>query len=339
MTLQAEKLSEKAVSPAQPTAKALEYKTNLEKEAANPRLKAARRLEIEEDLGKIANGLFLNYHDVTHFVVDEGPKNGEAVVFVHGWDCSSFWWHAVIPELNKAGYRTINYDLRGHGFSSDPPEGREEYSIDNMVEDLETLRRYLKIEKFHLANFSLGAVVATAYAARYPERVASLACFNFGLFKYNPTVEKVMPKVLSTIFSRALRGLGPGGWRLVYGYVRLSLTKNPVAKRDILYGLLSLRDCSARASYHSARSIMSRPILETLPKWAESITAPTLLVAGSHDRVIGRKNAENLAKIFPNVNYFVMPKCGHLVLGELPEQVVSLMLLHLGSAKFNQLNL
>jgi pimeloyl-ACP methyl ester carboxylesterase len=81
---------------------------------------------------------------------------------------------------------------------------------------------------------------------------------------------------------------------------------------------------------------MSRAVLEALPKWAESITAPTLLVAGSHDRVIGLKNAANLAKVFPNVHYFVMPKCGHLVLGELPEQVVTIMRLHLSNAKINQ---
>jgi pimeloyl-ACP methyl ester carboxylesterase len=283
-------------------------------------------------LGKIARGQYIKINDVTHFVLDDGPRNGQPVVFVHGWDCSSFWWHNVTDDLNKIGYRTINYDLRGHGFSDDAPPGQNDYSIDNMVADLEALRQHLGLEKFHLANFSLGAVVATAYAAKYPQHVISLACFNFGLFRYSPVVEKVMPRALSTIFSTVLRGVGPSSWRFVYGYVRLSLTQNPVQKRDILYGLLSLKDCSARASYNSARSIMSQPVLNALPDWARAIKAPTLLVAGSHDRVIGRKNADRLAELFPNITYFVMPKCGHLILGELPAQVTALMTLHLGKA-------
>jgi pimeloyl-ACP methyl ester carboxylesterase len=203
-----------------------------------------------------------------------------------------------------------------------------------MVEDLEALRVKLNLDKFHLATFSLGSVIATSYAARFPEHVASLACFNFGLFRYNAQIEKVMPKALSTIFSKVLKPVGPKSWRFVYGYVRMTLTKNSVDRRDILYGILSLKDCSLRASYNSCRSLMSKAVLEPLPKWAASITAPTLLVAGSHDRVIGLRNSDALAKIFPNVTYFVMPKCGHLVLGELPAQVTGLMTMHLGRSGF-----
>jgi len=321
---------ERVADISQPTAKAQDYANSLKIELNKKGLKSSRRAEIEEDLAKIASGHFELINGVTHFYLDEGPAQGEPVVFVHGWDCSSFWWHNVTADLNKLGYRTINYDLRGHGFTDDNPLGDEDYRLERMVEDLEALRIKLNLDKFHLATFSLGSVIATSYAARFPERVASLVCFNFGLFRYNAQIEKVMPRALSTIFSKVLKPVGPKSWRFVYAYVRMTLTKNPVDRRDILYGLLSLKDCSFRASYNSCRSIMSKEVLGPLPEWAASITAPTLLVAGSHDRVIGRRNSDALAKVLPNVTYFVMPKCGHLVLGELPEQVTALMTMHLG---------
>jgi pimeloyl-ACP methyl ester carboxylesterase len=311
------------------TEKASEYKANLKIELAKPRLKSNRRAEIEDDLAKIDIANFVELNGVIHYYLDEGPVTGEPILFVHGWDCSSFWWHAVTTDLNKLGYRTINYDLRGHGFTNDNEPGNDDYSIGTLVKDLEALRVHLGLEKIHLATFSLGAVIATAYAAQYPQFVASLACFNFGLFRYSTITEKVMPKVLSTIFSKILRPIGPKSWAFVYGYARLTLTKNPISKRDILYGLLSLRDCSYRASFNSATDIMSRPVLEALPSWAANVTAPTLLVPGSHDRVIGKRSAKALAKIMPNVTFFEMPKCGHLILAELPGQVTSLMKLHL----------
>ncbi|MEI7556188.1 alpha/beta hydrolase [Candidatus Chlorohelix sp.] len=312
------------------TSKALDYIESLKRELQQPRLKAKRRAEIEEDLAKIAAGKFVEINGVKHFIMDEGPADGEAIILVHGWDCSSFWWHAITDKLNDNGYRTINYDLRGHGLSDENHPGNDNYSIKAYVEDLEALRQYFKLEKFHIATFSLGSVIAVSYAAKYPEHVASLTAFNFGLFRYNPIVVKVMPIALSTVFSRVLRPVGPKSWRFVYYYARLTLTKNPVDKRDILYGLLSLRDCSFRTSYNSARDIMSKPVLDELPLWCTAVKAPTLLVPGSHDRVIGKKNAKALANLIPNLTYFEMPKCGHLILAELPNQVVELMKMHLG---------
>jgi pimeloyl-ACP methyl ester carboxylesterase len=316
----------------EPTEKALDYVASLKQELARHRVKPNRRAEIEDDLAKISGADFVEINGLKHYVSIQGPEDGEPLVLVHGWDCSSFWWHAVLDDLNKAGYCTYNYDLRGHGFTEDNAPGDNDYSVDRYVEDLEALRQHYRLEKIHLATFSFGAVIATAYAAKYAQNTASLVCFNFGLFRYNPVVVKVMPHALTTVFSRVLRPVGPRSWQFVYGYARLTLTMNPVTKRDILYGLLSLKCCSPRACFYSCTSIMSKPVLDALPKWAASVTAPTLLVPGSHDRVIGKRNAEAMAKIMPNLTYFEMPKCGHLILAELPKQVAAIMSLHLGKA-------
>ena len=320
-----QQLEEGDVEVGQPTIKAQEYVSSLKQELYKPGLKVKRRAEIEEDLAKVAHARFIKIRGVVHYVLDEGPVDGVPVILVHGWDCSSFWWHNVTPILNKMGYRTINYDFRGHGFTDDNPIGDDDYSIETMVEDIEALRIFLGLNKFHMATFSLGAVISTAYAALYPQQVLSLSCFNFGLFNFHPLTVKVMPRVLHFAFSKMLRKLDQKNWRLLYYYCRLTLAKNPIDSRDILYGMLSLKCCSPRANLNSLSSIMSKQVLDKLPKWAAAVQTPTLLVPGSHDQVIGKKIPKNLAKIMPNCTYFEMPHCGHLILAEFPGHVSSMM--------------
>ncbi len=310
-----------------PTVKAVEYAALCQAELKQA--KGPRRAELIEDLTKLSQAHFVVLNQINHYYMDEGPVDGEPVILVHGWDCSSYWWHSATEALNKAGYRTISYDYRGHGFTDDPV--KDEYNVQTLAEDLAALSDHLGLKKFHLLAFSVGALVATAYAARQPDKVASIAFFNYGLFQYNTNVERVGPRALSFIFSRILKRFK--AWQPVYAYVRLTLVKNPVSRRDIQYGMLSLRDTSQRASYHAARSAMSKEVLNQLPGWVKGLKMPVLLVAGSHDKVISRKSSQALAELLPNCNYFLMPHCGHLILGELPDQVGTLLKLHLERAK------
>ena len=55
-------------------------------------------------------------------VVESGPPDGQPVVLVHGWGCSAYSFHRIMPVLAAAGWRAIAPDLRGHGLSDTPPE-------------------------------------------------------------------------------------------------------------------------------------------------------------------------------------------------------------------------
>lgn len=87
---------------------------------------------------------------------------GEPIVFVHGLTEDRRGWDAVIGHLTDR-YRCVRLDLRGHGQSSDA----EDYSALAMAEDVATLVAEAQIEQPPLVvGHSLGAVVATAYAAQ-----------------------------------------------------------------------------------------------------------------------------------------------------------------------------
>ena len=104
----------------------------------------------------------------THYVErGEGPP----VVFVHGMIMSATMWEYQMDALSDA-YRTIAYDVRGHGHTGG--SGRSSYSMALLAADLEALLDALEIDRTVVCGLSMGGAVAQAFAAAHPERLAGL---------------------------------------------------------------------------------------------------------------------------------------------------------------------
>ncbi len=74
------------------------------------------------------------------------------------------------PLANHIPYRSILlYDQLGCG-KSDEPENTEHYSIDQAVDDLETVLNRLSVRRFHLYGHSYGGILAYEYLKRRAER-------------------------------------------------------------------------------------------------------------------------------------------------------------------------
>jgi pimeloyl-ACP methyl ester carboxylesterase len=71
------------------------------------------------------------------------------------------------------GRRIVRYDQRGLGGST--PTTADQNTIAGAVEDLESIRRFLGVEEFHLVGQSFGGFVSGAYAATHSQNVASIA--------------------------------------------------------------------------------------------------------------------------------------------------------------------
>jgi proline iminopeptidase len=83
--------------------------------------------------------------------------------------------HAIYkPNLSPlADYMQLVYiDNRGSGYSDRGPQST--YTLENNIEDLEALRKYLGLEKIVLFGQSYGGMVALSYAAKYTDQVAGL---------------------------------------------------------------------------------------------------------------------------------------------------------------------
>jgi len=65
--------------------------------------------------------------------VDEGPRDADPVVFLHGNPTWSYLWRRIIPPVVSAGHRAIALDLVGMG-RSDKPSEMKDYTVARHVE-------------------------------------------------------------------------------------------------------------------------------------------------------------------------------------------------------------
>ena len=96
---------------------------------------------------------------------------GEPVVVLHGGFGAehSYLLDSVKGLENK--YHFIFYDQRG---SLRSPCKTEAISFDKHVEDLETLRKSLGLDKITLFSHSMGTMLAVGYLRKYPEHVKNI---------------------------------------------------------------------------------------------------------------------------------------------------------------------
>ncbi|WP_374379592.1 3-oxoadipate enol-lactonase [Dongia sp.] len=101
----------------------------------------------------------------------EGPSSAQAILFSHTLAADLSMWDEQAAYFARH-YRVIRYDCRGHGQSGTtaPP-----FSLSLLVEDVRSLLDALGVEQVHFVGLSLGGMVGQIFAARYPQRLLSLA--------------------------------------------------------------------------------------------------------------------------------------------------------------------
>ena len=92
---------------------------------------------------------------------DLGDPDGPVVLAVHGFASSAYAnWIATgwVRELNRAGYRVLAIDQRGHGRSGKPHDPAA-YSMALLVQDVQTVLDTYLIDEAVYVGYSLGARV------------------------------------------------------------------------------------------------------------------------------------------------------------------------------------
>lgn len=102
-----------------------------------------------------------------------GPSYGEPIVLVHGYTANMMLqWEmpGIVADLSK-DFKVIVLDNRGHG-QSDKPHDPAAYG-DEMVRDVVRLMDHLKIDKAHIAGYSMGGFITMRMLELHPERMLS----------------------------------------------------------------------------------------------------------------------------------------------------------------------
>ena len=115
----------------------------------------------------------IRIHYVESLPSSETPKG--TIILVHGFPETSYQFRHVMKPLADAGYRVIDPDQRGAGYSSKPEDGVG-FTKDVLSKDIHNLvTEQLGIkDKVHLVGHDTGGMLTHAYVAQFPHEVASV---------------------------------------------------------------------------------------------------------------------------------------------------------------------
>ncbi len=124
--------------------------------------------------------------------IDEGPRDGHPVVFLHGNPTWGYLYRHLIHPLLTAGFRVIAPDYLGFG-RSDKPDDPSLYRIPRHAARIEQLLVSLDLRGATVVPHDWGGPIGMAWAGRHPERIRSLVIFNTIAHRPKEAVELPIP--------------------------------------------------------------------------------------------------------------------------------------------------
>jgi haloalkane dehalogenase len=257
--------------------------------------------------------------------VDEGQREGEVVLLVHGTPSWSFEYRHVIPVLARTR-RVIALDHLGFGLS-ERPEGFV-YSPEAHTAVLREVVAKLGLGRFSLVVHDYGGPIALPLAVAEPERVSSLVVLNSWMWHLAED-----PKL-----AQGARLLGSWLGRFMYRWLNASLRvlmpfgyavrKRLTPRIHAQYLMPFVRHAAReRVLWALARALLgSRESFETL--WnarARLATIPSLIVWGSGDRALPPSVLERLRRALPQARVQELVGVGHWPQEEAPAEVARLL--------------
>jgi proline-specific peptidase len=104
---------------------------------------------------------------------DLGPEGGIPLVCLHGGPGSTHFYFTPLERLAEEGRRLVLYDQLGCG-NSDRPDDDDLWTVELFIDELNTIREALALDRIHLLGTSWGAMLGIEYALTQPPGLVSL---------------------------------------------------------------------------------------------------------------------------------------------------------------------
>ncbi len=264
-------------------------------------------------------------------VADFGGR-GTPMVLVHGLGGSHANWLAVGDALAR-DHRVVAPDLAGFGLTR--PEGRS-CSVEANAELLTGVIEEIGRPAVLVGN-SMGGMIAMMVAARRPALVEGLVLVGAAMPR--PRSSRLDLAVTAAFVTYAFPGLGEmyvrqraqrlGPEGLVRETIKLCTVDPSRVPRDVYEAHVELARTRrefpwAMEAYLDAARSLVRVLVQRRRYVAmmRSISAPTMLVHGDHDRLVPVAAARLAAQTCPRWRLEVFEDCGHTPQLEMPEKFV-----------------
>jgi pimeloyl-ACP methyl ester carboxylesterase len=213
------------------------------------------------------------YMDVT-----PAKPNGQVVMLLHGKNFSGAYWKRTAELLLDNGYRVLMPDQIGFGKSSKPTD--MQYSFARLALNTARLLDSLGVRRVSVVGHSMGGMLATRWAAQYPERTDKLVLVNpIGLEDYRQSVpylgveawqEQTAKQGPEAVKRYMQQSYFHGTWQPAY---------DPLLEIQAGWAKGPDRLTMARVSALTQDMIYTQPVVYDFP----NVRAPTLLVIGQED--------------------------------------------------------
>jgi len=264
-------------------------------------------------------------------VADFGGR-GTPLVLVHGLGGSHANWLAVGDAL-AARHRVVAPDLAGFGLTR--PEGRScsvEANAGLLTGVVEQMGRAVV-----LVGNSMGGLISLLVASRRPALVEGLVLVGAAMPRPLATrpdlavtaafVTYAFPGLGEMYVRQRAQRLGPEG--LVRETIKLCTVDPSRVPPDVYQAHVALARTRrefpwAMEAYLEAARSLVRTLLQRRRYVAmmRSITAPTMLLHGDHDRLVPVGAARLAAQMCPSWRLEVFDDCGHTPQLEMPDRFV-----------------
>jgi len=225
-------------------------------------------------------------------------RGGPALILIHGAGGSHLHWPAALRRMPGATVYAV--DLPGHGRSEGP--GREH--IEDYVADIVRFMDAVGVSRGVLVGHSMGGAIAQMTALMAPERVAGLVLVGTGARL------RVAPALLDGILQDAR-----GALALITEWAWGPEADPAMVAR----GRQMMARVNPRVVWGDFAACDRFDIRERVGE----ITAPTLVITGSEDRMTPPKFGQWLAERIPGARFVLVKGAGHMVMLEKPDQVAS----------------
>ncbi|PRA34097.1 MULTISPECIES: alpha/beta fold hydrolase [Pseudomonas] len=239
---------------------------------------------------------------------------GQPVVLIHGVGLNKEMWGGQVVGL-ATNYRVITYDMLGHGASPRPAAGTP---LLGYADQLLELLDHLGLPEATVIGFSMGGLVARAFALHYPERLKSLVVLN-SVFNRSPEQRAGViartaqaaehgpdanaEAALSRWFSREYQAANPA---------QIAALRETLAGNDP-QGYLTTYELFATQDMYRADDL-------------KALRAPTLVATGELDPGSTPEMARQLADRIPGATVAVLAEQRHMMPVESPRLVNQLLL-------------
>jgi rifampin ADP-ribosylating transferase len=250
-----------------------------------------------ERVARLRTGLSTSY-------ADHGAGDGVPVLLLHAWGESRRAFGPFVAHLPR-GVRAVAPDQRGHGDAGKPRTG---YTLPELAEDAAAFLDAIGVDDAVLVGASSGGYVAQQVAVAHPDRVAGLV-----LAGAPRSLRGRRPPFAAEIDSLT-DPLDPAWVRsFTLGFTQADLL--PDGFLDLLV------EDALKIPAEVWRLSLDGLLLSAAPTEVGTVRAPTLVVSGARDALVGGDESRRLVEAIPGSRWIEYPDAGHAVLWEQPERL------------------